>query len=793
MSDQTPEFWNQVEAAFSAVLDAGEAARTAALETYCGGRSALRIEVETLLEAHARAGEFIAPGKGPLAPPEEQDADLHTQVGAFRLLERIAEGGMGAVYRAERVTSDFTQKVAVKLIASTMYGADTLRRFRVERQILASLQHPNIVSLLDGGVTPEGRPYIAMEFVEGVPITHYCRQHTLTLEARLRLFQKLCQAVSFAHRHLVVHRDLKPANVLVTTDGTVKVLDFGVAKLLEPEARSAQATGMLFGPLTPDYASPEQIRGERITTACDVYALGVMLFELLSGRRPYDTAGKRIDQMMQLVLHATPTRPSAAPAGGVPYPPGALRGDLDAIVLRATDKDPERRYASVEDLAEEIQRHLDGRPVIARPPSIRYLAGKAIARHRRLFAVASVLLVLLLTALGGALWQARIAARQRERAERQARETRALANTLLFQIHDLISALPGATKARESLVATALQYLERLSAERGADRGLAREVAAAYERIADIQGNFIGTGSLGQESAARESLLKALAIREELRRADPENANDRVARAVVQNHLARTAKNAYQWAEARRWAEGSLRELEPVARGGEREALDAQSVAYQHLASACYGLDLDCGAGAELSALSLRRQLVAQHPDDVQLLAPLASLLRTHGTRLADGEPDPGQLQEAEANLRESITLQEQLVARDPGNFPWAQDLELGHWFLGSVLVKRGQVEEGVREQRRAVAFMERAVELDPANFNLPMLLIGAQSDLAASLEAAGLWEEAVRVQTAAVRRLEAVAASKPDAAFLSTYLAARRNDLVRIQKAAAAKRRVTS
>jgi eukaryotic-like serine/threonine-protein kinase len=792
------QFWVEVETAFNAVLDAGEAARTTALATHCPAGGALRDEVEALLTAHAQAGDFILPETtSALArsgvPWEPHDLHVESRIGAFRLVERIAEGGMGAVYRAERVEGEFTQAVAVKLMAARMHGAEGFRRFRAERQILASLQHPHIVSLLDGGVTESGHPYIAMEYVKGIPITDYCRQHRLPLLARLGLFAQVVSAVSFAHRHLVVHRDLKPGNVLVTAEGTVKVLDFGVAKLLEPRDPGAQATGALGAMLTPDYASPEQVNGAPVTTACDVYALGVMLYELLAGQRPYSTAGKPMDELLALVLLRDPPKPSALANPDLPYPARRLKGDLDAIILHAMAKDPERRYASAEELGEELRRFLQGVPVSARGRNLGYRLSRFAGRHRVALTGAVLLLVSLLVGLFTTIRQARISERERQRAERQFRDTRALANILLFQIHDLIRGLPGATKARETLVATALEYLERLSAERGADRGLAREVAAAYERIADIQGNLIGAGSLGQESAARDSLLKALAIREELRRAAPDNPQDRVALAVVQNHLARTAKNAYQWAEARRWAESSLRELAPVAESGEREALDAQAVAYQHLSSACVGLNLDCGMKAELSALSLRRQLVARHPDDVALLALLASLLRSHGTHLAEGGAGAAQLREAEARLRESITLQEQVVALDPGNFPRAQDLELGHWFLGTVLVKQGKAEEAVREQRRAVAFMRRAVLLDPANFNLPMLLIGAESDLAASLAAAGRLDEAVQVQTAAVRRLEAVAAAKPDVAGLAAYLGARRADLARILKAAAARRPVTS
>ena len=283
---------------------------------------------------------------------------------------------MGVVYRAERVDGAFTQRVAVKLIDAPLRSPDTLRRFRAERQILATLNHPHIVTLLDGGVTDDGRAYLVMECVDGVPITAHCATHRLSLEDRLALFRALCAAVQNAHQHGIVHRDLKPANILVTAEGVPKVLDFGIAKLLDrPQEVDHTMTGAPL-PLTPNYASPEQLRGLPVTTASDIYALGVLLYELVAGVRPYDTSNKAFEEILHTVVDREPRRPRAALAAkdAVPYDRRRLKGDLDAIVQKAMSREPERRYGSAQELSEDIDRHLGGQPILAVEASFGYVA-----------------------------------------------------------------------------------------------------------------------------------------------------------------------------------------------------------------------------------------------------------------------------------------------------------------------------------------------------------------------------------------------------------------------------------
>jgi len=391
--------------------------------------------VESLLKAEAAAGDYLAVpfsaerlheavshgGGGPgSAPTPVLDPQVGKRVGAYRLGELLGSGGMGAVYRAERADQQFEQEVAIKLLRGGSGSADVLRRFQNERQVLAGLQHPNIAQLLDGGATVEGAPYLVMEYVDGVPIDRYCEEKAASVVERLRLFRVVCEAVHYAHQNLVVHRDLKPSNILVRPDGVVKLLDFGIAKVIDPEQlQEATVTGMQM--LTPRYASPEQIRNETITTASDVYTLGVVLYRLLTGHFPYSTEGASAGQLIQAICETQPTKPSevvftavASSSTGSPSQPLAsaqslattregtprrlsrkLAGDLDNILLKALRKEAGRRYASVEQLSDDIRRHLEGLPVRARPDTMRYRVSKFVRRNAPSVTIASVIVLAL--------------------------------------------------------------------------------------------------------------------------------------------------------------------------------------------------------------------------------------------------------------------------------------------------------------------------------------------------------------------------------------------------------------
>jgi serine/threonine-protein kinase len=367
----------RVELVFERAFELSPRERQAMLDASCAGDAELRAEVQLLLDAHDRAeGKFLEGDVARLA----RQALLPERVGEYRVLRELGRGGMGVVYLAEREGQRPRRRVAVKVLRDGGHALEIRRRFEVERHVLAALDHPHMARLLDGGLDIEGHPFIVMEYVDGLPIDEFCDARRLTIDDRLRLFCTVARAVHHAHRHLIVHRDLKPSNILVTGDGIPKLLDFGIAKLLDPASfeDGPPITADGTRPMTPEYASPEQIRGEPISTASDVYTLGILLCELLTGRRPYPNLPKSVVERELMVLHAEPAKPSSLVAGDTEAatraasrsisPPRLgrrLRGDLDRIVLTALRKEPERRHQSAEQLAEDVERHLGERRMLA--------------------------------------------------------------------------------------------------------------------------------------------------------------------------------------------------------------------------------------------------------------------------------------------------------------------------------------------------------------------------------------------------------------------------------------------
>ena len=467
----TPDSWRRVREVFEQVSALDTAAQSPCLERACGDDVELRAEVESLLAAHAAADAIIDRSAveylpaGALEPPAE---DWHgRRVGAYELLACIGRGGMGEVWRARRADAHYDKEVAIKLVRVGHASEFVLQRLRTERQILATLEHPNIARLIDGGMTAEGQPYLVMELVDGRPIDEYCESNALPIAARLRLFCEACAAVNYAHQRLVVHRDLKPSNILVTVEGAVKLLDFGIAKILQPppaDGAPVDASLTSMRALTPAFSSPEQILGLNITTASDVYSLGVVLYHLLAGRSPYRTALSSTRDAIRDVCETEPMRPSVAAsqlaaAGQVRVLPDR---DLDDITLTALRKEPEKRYSSVEQLSEDLRRYLAGLPVAARGDQFSYRAGKFARRHRVELAAVLLVVAALVTGIVVASRAARVANQERARAERHFASVRALANTFMFQMDESIRDLPGAGEVITSVVREARAVLGAL-------------------------------------------------------------------------------------------------------------------------------------------------------------------------------------------------------------------------------------------------------------------------------------------------------------------------------------------
>jgi non-specific serine/threonine protein kinase/serine/threonine-protein kinase len=458
------------------------------------------------------------------------------RIGAYRIVDVLGTGGMGQVFKAVRDDDQYRAEVAIKLMRADVSGELVEQRFKTERQILAGLDHRNIARLIDGGTTSSGSPYVVMELVSGEPIDKFADARSLKIPDRVRIFLQVCAAVSYAHQHLVIHRDLKPNNILVTADGSVKLLDFGIAKLLDADAATVEVrdeTVTQLRAMTLDYASPEQVSGASVTTVSDVYSLGVVLYRLLTGQSPYGPRVNDAQRLAEILSDTAPTRPSLARTRDRQHG-REIDADLDNILLMALRKEPQRRYGSVEQFANDLRNYLAGMPVQARGNALRYRAAKFLRRRKVEITAASIVALALVGGLWIAVREAREAERQRLVAQRHFDGVRKMSNTLLFELHDEIAPLAGSTKARELLVKTSLEYLNTLYAESGSDRALQQELAVAYRKVGDIQGDELGSNT-GDRPSSLESYAKSVALLEPLVAADP--ANDAAGMSLANTYL----------------------------------------------------------------------------------------------------------------------------------------------------------------------------------------------------------------------------------------------------------------
>jgi tetratricopeptide (TPR) repeat protein/tRNA A-37 threonylcarbamoyl transferase component Bud32 len=711
-----PERWRRLNDVFHAAAAVETGARTAFLRDACADDPALADEVARLLAAHERPGGFIEASAIPSARDWLAADGLAEgrRLGPYRIVRQIARGGMGAVYLAERADGQYQQQVAIKLIKRGMDTEQVLERFRAERQILASLDHPNIARLLDGGTTDDGQPYFAMEYIDGQPIDAYADARRLGVPDRLRLFLQVCAAVAYAHQHLVVHRDIKPLNILVTPDGLPKLLDFGIAKLLHavPDEATSTVTGLRL--LTPEYASPEQVEGRHATTVSDVYSLGVVLYELLTGRSPYRPRSRAPLDVAEAVITTEPQRPSVAAATVDAATARRLRGDLDTIVLTALRKEPARRYQSVEQLATDIQRHLEGRPVLARADTFRYRAGKFVRRNRAAVAAGVLVALALLGGTVATAWQARQARAAQARAERRFNDVRKLANTVLFDYHDAIKDLPGALPVRERLVRDALGYLDTLAQETAGDASLQRDLAVAYRRVGDIQGGTLGS-NLGDTDGAIASYGKAVGILEALLGSDSTDARTR--RDLASVSLALSGLKFDQGdIGASLAATGHARALlEPLA------TADTMGLALRLELSAVYDhlgvLLLETGdprAAAELHRRDLQGLEAA--PPDERRSARVRRALSVAHHHLADAQVQLGDLRGALESHQRSKAIRSELAAEFPDNADYQRLVGASNYYMGDILAELGRPGEALALHRSNAAGDSAGLRADPKN-----------------------------------------------------------------------------
>jgi non-specific serine/threonine protein kinase/serine/threonine-protein kinase len=718
--------FRRVKAIVSAALDCAESDRDRHLDQACAGDEALRLEVESLLDATLKAEQHFEMPAGALSAGNMGGLEIGADIGPYRVVGALGTGGMGAVYLAERADGEFHQRVAIKVVRGGFGTPFMLERFREERRILASLEHPNIARLIDGGTTSDGLPYVAMEYVEGEAIDDFCRTRRLEVRRRLEIFQQVCAAVHYAHQRLVVHRDIKAANVLVTTDGTPKLLDFGIAKLTQPGQAGDQPLTR-YRVATPESASPEQLQGKPITIATDVYALGVLLFRLLAGQSPYGSMVASEAELIRAVCEQEPQSPSVAArlAGGDDSHNGAIPHDLDVIVLKALRKEPERRYGTVEQLSGDIQRFLAGRPVLAAADSLTYRARKFLRRNRVAMLGLLAVIGVLAAGLGTTLWQARQARAERERAERQFAAVRTLAASVLGELHDAVSDLEGSLAAREILLRRATEYLDALAREAGDNVALRREVADGYERLGQIQG-APGIENLGDQAAAKQSFENVLMLLEPLAARPDPDPQDTLGVINANLRLGGLSEDGERRAHLDR-AQAVLEGLPPDLRARPQSlVLEGRlwnELAMQHLRAKDYPKVRDAWG----RQLSVAEAVVRATPDDLNADRNLSLACKQLGAVLQVLESPT----EARALYDRALALDQARVESDPARGLWRLDLSFSLGSIGSLLQAAGDFDGALEYYQQAVELRRAVVTAEPKDDFARGSLVGGYQRLA--------------------------------------------------------------
>jgi eukaryotic-like serine/threonine-protein kinase len=741
----TPERWQQIKRVFADAIELPPDARSTFVREASSGDQELVAEVSSLLQAHADPDSDLtdvsarlrneALGSPVNSVSTRAERRVGLRVGAYRLLELLGTGGMGDVYKAVRDDDQYRAEVAIKLMRADLNASAVEARFKTERQILAALEHRNIARLLDGGTTETGEPYVVMELVAGMPIDQYCDAQRLDVRARVELFLQVCAAIDYAHQRLIVHRDLKPSNILVTADGSVKLLDFGIAKIL---ARSSLAndralTEVSLRVMTPAYSSPEQIRGELVTTATDVYGLGLVLYELLSGTRAFPTTGGASIEAAEAGLRTDPEKPSTRARHAMSTDPAIserradtperlrrrLSGDLDAIVMKAIRREPKERYSTVNLFADELRRHLRSEPVTARKGTTLYLMRSFIARHKVAAAATAAVALSLVIGVVATIREARIARANEQRAQMHFNDVRRLANTLVFDIDNSIKGLPGSTTARNQLVALAQQYLENLTNDSTSDPELLRELAVVYGKLGGIQGGS-SQSNLGDTQGALRSFNKAATLLESAVKMQPDNNELRTGLANAYQRLAFLLLAQGEIVEGERYLQQALNFIEPL------------SAIYPDNADMSYAL----GKTYETMAYAIRTRY--------------------------DEASEAKYLDQALVFYRKAHALFEKLTAAAPDNEEYRQALSFSHKHMGAVLAKQQHWQAALDRYQASLAIDEAMLELDPDNPVKRLGLTFTYSDTGYILGQQGQFDAAIAAHRKVLPIREALVAADP-------------------------------
>jgi tetratricopeptide (TPR) repeat protein len=729
--------WSRVRGVLAVVLEAPAAQRPTLLDTLCVDDPALRAEVDALLACEDKLPEQLpAEIWNSLAEAFAQPDRRGERVGVFELESCLGEGGSSIVYAARRV-DEFTQRVAIKLLRSHV-GATVARRFVFERETLARLNHPHIAKLFDAGTLDNGTPYLVLELVQGRNWTQWLDDDRPPLRDRIAKFLSICSAVEHAHQRLLVHRDIKPTNLMIDADGRAMLLDFGIAKLLD-DTQSATLTREGGFALTPAYAAPEQLRGEPVSTATDVYALGLVLYETLTAQHAFESG-----DAASMALHAQrstlpPKRPSQTHAkDSHAVVATTLRGDLDNIVMKALEPEPGRRYAGVAALANDLRAFLDGRPVSARAPSWRYVAGKFVRRHR----IGTALTALALIAVATALF---VATQETARARRHLSEARALANDILTEYPEQIAELSGSLPVQARMVRDAMRYLDSLREVAGEDAALSRELAEGYLRIGDIQGNP-SRDNLGDIAGAEAGYAQARVALDQWRRLAP--GSDGID--LLQARL--TARQAAIDHKQGRLEQAALRFREALAQFAALPSVerDAATVLEHATALQLHGdllgntgiaslVDVQAGAAQHAAARQMLDDALKRFPDDSALQLGMSLALE----RLGDEAFFARELPRASAAYDDAITRIEALLAVKPESVSLRRALAGMHARMAQVLDLDGDLDGAIVAATQSVTIVESLLAADPTNEHLRQGTGAVLGTLAKMLMRRGRFEDA--------------------------------------------------